>query len=55
MITAHFVGSVPAITATHVNGKRGFLAGGSGKGLESCAKTQTQWGCLAPSSSWPIV
>jgi hypothetical protein len=31
MITAHFVG-VHAITATHVNGKRGFLLGGAGRG-----------------------
>jgi hypothetical protein len=31
MITAHVVGE-PPITATHVNGKRGFLLGGAGRG-----------------------
>jgi hypothetical protein len=37
MITTHFVG-VHAIIATHINGKRGFLLGGTGRGYNHVQK-----------------
>jgi len=48
VITAHFVG-VPAITANHVNGKRGSLLGGAGRGCNHVQNTDTM-GSSGPGS-----